>query len=494
MSRREGVADAGDRPIAHGRRGAKTLGRTLALSAVIALVVSGCVAGKDVVEVSPSDQPGAAGKPTRQPVPKPSSPDAPGGPEATLDAFYSQDLTWSECGTFECATILAPLDWATPGAGATTIALERAAATGGSAQGSLLTNPGGPGASGIESLEYLIKPMGDKLRKEFDIIGFDPRGVGQSESVQCLDAKATDEALSKDYPTTPEGLAEMEADAKVYGEACLENTGALLGHVDTQSSARDMDLIRELVGDKALNYLGYSYGVNCQQGPDCPLQGSVDDGLGQIKKLVDRAFDNPLSTQGERRLTSSLAFAGIAVALYDDQSWSYLTQALNAALRKNDGTVLLALADIYNDRNEDGTFASNKTEAFRAIGCADARGNSDPAHMAEQAAKILEVAPTLGEPFGYGALGCKNWPTPVAAIDYDISAPGTPPIVVIGTTDDPATPYEWATALSNTLDSGVLVSWKGEGHTAYGRSNDCIANAVEGFFLTGTAPDDGLQC
>ena len=501
------------------------------------------MAGKDVVDVPTSEQPGATGLPTRQPVPEPASPQDPGGSEATLDAFYSQDLTWSECGTFECATVLAPLDWASPGSGATTVALERAPATGTSVQGSLLTNPGGPGASGIESLEYVIKPMGGKLREDFHIIGFDPRGVGQSQPVQCLDAQATDEALSKDYATTADGLEAMAADAKAYGEACLENTGALLGHVDTQSSARDMDLIRALVGDKKLNYLGYSYGTqlgaayaglfpknvgrlvldgalditldddalsltqaagfegalrnyvaNCQQGRGCPLPGSVDDGLGQIKKLVDRAFDNPLSTQGERRLTSSLAFAGIAVALYDDESWSYLTQALDAALRNNDGTVLLTLADIYNDRNADGTFASNKTEAFRAIGCADARGDSDPAHMAEQAAKILKVAPTLGEPFGYGALGCKDWPTPMAAIDYDISAPGAAPIVVIGTTGDPATPYEWATALSNTLESGVLVSWEGEGHTAYGRSNDCIANAVETFFVTGTAPADGLQC
>lgn len=501
--------------------------RAAAVVAVAGLVLSGCaVAERDVVPVRTDG--GGTG-----------SGDVNGG---ELADFYAQELSWTPCDGFECATIAAPIDWENPGDGQTEVALQRQVATG-DATGSLLINPGGPGGSGIEFLPHAAGMISPSVLKKFHVVAFDPRGVGESDPVQCQDDKTKDAALSKDYPITPEGLAQMEADQIKFGEACLENTGDLLGHVDTQSAAKDMDLIRELVGDEKLNFLGYSYGTqlgaayaglfpenvgrlvldgavditldddesnlqqatgferaarnyveNCQQGAGCPLTGSVDDGMAQIKKLVDNAFDNPLPTTADRRLTQTLAFYGIAVTLYDDQSWPYLTQGLTQAIKENDGTTLLLLADIYNDRNADGTFSSNQFEAIQAVRCLDSRGNSDPEHMAEQAAKILEVAPTLGESFGYGALGCKNWPVPEVETNYDIAAPGADPILVIGTTSDPATPYEWSQALAKTLDSGVLLTWEGDGHTAYGRSNECIANEVDAYLLDGKVPDEGTIC
>lgn len=505
---------------------ARRVRRAAAAIAVTGLVLAGCsVAEKDVVEVPTAGE---------------SSGSEQVAPE--LEPFYGQELAWSECGNFECATVTAPIDWDNPEDGNTEVALQRKQASG-EAQGSLLINPGGPGGSGIEFLPAAVGMISPAVLDEFNIIGFDPRGVGESDPVQCQDDKAKDLALSKDYPTTPEGLKQMEADQIAFGEACLENTGALLGHVGTQSAAKDMDVIRALVGDEKLNYLGYSYGTqlgaayaglfpdkvgrlvldgavditldedasnleqaigferaarnyveDCQGGADCPLTGSVDDGLAQIKTLVDNAFDNPFPTDGERRLTQTLAFYGIAVTLYDDQSWRFLTQGLSQALESNDGSTLMILADIYNDRNADGTYASNQNEAIQAIRCLDNRGNSDPEHMAEQAEKILEAAPTLGESFGYGALGCKNWPVPEVETTYDISAPGAAPILVIGTTSDPATPYEWSEALTETLDSATLLTWEGEGHTAYGRSNACIADEVDAYLLEGVVPAEGTSC
>ncbi len=504
--------------------------RAAAVVAVAGLVLSGCaVAEKNTVDV-PADggKTGAA------------SPGEEVGPEVA--DFYDQDLNWEECEGFECATIAAPIDWENPGDGQTEVALSRKVSAG-DATGSLLINPGGPGGSGIEFLPPAVGMISESVQEQFHILAFDPRGVGESSPVECQDDKAKDEALSKDYPTTPDGLAQMEADQVKFGDACLESTGALLGHVDTQSAAKDMDLIRALVGDEKLNYLGYSYGTqlgaayaglfpenvgrlvldgavditldddesnlqqaigferaarnyveNCQQGANCPLTGSADDGMAQIKKLVDNAFDNPLPAAGDRRLTQTLAFYGIAVTLYDDQSWPYLTMGLSEAINENKGDTLLMLADIYNDRNADGTFSSNQHEAIQSIRCLDSRGNSDPEHMAKEAEKILEVAPTLGESFGYGALGCKNWPVPEVETNYEISAPGADPILVIGTTNDPATPFEWSEAMAKTLDSAVLLTWEGEGHTAYGRSNECIADEVDAYLLEGTVPAEGTTC
>ena len=317
----------------------------------------------------------------------------------------------------------------------------------------------------------------------------------------------------------------------------------LLGHVDTRSAARDLDVLRAALGDETLSYLGFSYGTllgatyaglfpetvgrmvldgavdptleraelglgqaigfegalrayveDCLAGDDCPLTGSVDQALQQVSGLVDQARRSPLRTESGRALTGSLAFTGVAVALYDEEFWPPLTQALTAALRQDDGTILLALADLYNDRNEDGTFASNSMEAFIAVSCLDSVESPDPAEMRATAAELAEAAPTVGRFFGYNGVVCASWPHPPVGEVGPITAEGAPPIVVIGTTNDPATPYVWAEGLAEQLSSGVLLTYEGEGHTAYGRSNDCIAAAVDAYLLEGTVPADGTRC
>ena len=463
-----------------------------------------------------------------------------------LADYYNQQLEWSSCDAGECATAKVPLDYADPTGDSIDIALARSQASGDDKLGSLLLNPGGPGASGIDFLDQAKGMVSKDVQKKYDLVSFDPRGVQRSTPVTCVDDAKLDELLAfdPDYSTD----AGIQHVIDVYGDlgaACLENTGPVLGHVDTVSAARDLDILRAALGDDQLHYLGFSYGTelgatyaalfpttvgrmvldgalpptlssfeaskgqaagfegalrayiaDCQAGSDCPLTGSVEDGLHQVRRLLDRARVNPLPTNTDRELTSSLAFYGIALPLYSQQSWTYLTQGLDAAIRKGDGSVLLQLADIYSDREADGTYSTNGTVAFNAINCVDTPRDPEPDFdvMRDEAAQIEEVAPTVGSFFGYGDTICAKWPVPAAAELPDYTAAGAPPIVVVGTTNDPATPYQWAEQLADLLDSGVLLSYEGEGHTAYGSSNDCIADAVDTYLLGGDAPAAGTRC
>jgi pimeloyl-ACP methyl ester carboxylesterase len=466
-----------------------------------------------------------------------------GAPEGFED-LYRQSVTWTDCDDdFECATIKAPLSWHDASAGTIELALKQHRATG-DRLGALLINPGGPGGSGVDWVTYAWPTFGERVREAYDVVGFDPRGVGASTPVKCFDDARKDAALAKDFDTdTDAGLAAMAEENAAWGAACEENTGELLANVDTQSAARDMDLMRAVLGEDKLNYLGFSYGTqlgatyaglfpdrvgamvldgaiditldadqtsagqaagfeqalrnyvaDCQGGSTCPLTGDVDHGMRQIRQVLDRAFTDPYPTTGNRRVTRNLAFYGVAVTLYDQDSWPALTEALTEVITQGTGNALLYLADFYNDRQDDGTFATNSAEAFRAVGCLDARGTTDVAEMRAQLADIEKDAPTVGSFFGFSGLTCADWPVPVVAQEFDLHAAGAPPIVVVGTTRDPATPYAWAQALARTLDSGVLVTYDGEGHTAYARSNDCVLDAVDDYLVDGTVPQDGLQC
>lgn len=512
----------------------RTVAPVFAIGIVVALVgalLVGCsTPGKVQSPVESAAAPGSA------------QPSGGGAPEG-FDRYYEQDLEWSDCGQgFQCATAQAPLSWDDPESDPIELALKRKPAEGDKI-GSLLVNPGGPGGSGVDFVEGAVDMFGEPLRKAFDIVGFDPRGVKASTPVTCFDDARKDEALSKDFPPGEEGFDARADEVRAMGEACAENTGELLGHVDTQSAARDMDMLRAALGDTKLNYLGYSYGTqlgavyaglfperagrlvldggidttltadetsagqavgfenalrayvtDCLAGDSCPLNGSVEDGMRQVRGVLDAAYERPFPTSSDREVTQTLAFYGVAVTLYDEQSWPVLTQALDEVINQGTGDVLLYLADFYNDRNNDGSFNTNSTEAFRAVNCLDARGSEDVDTMLAEADEIEEAAPTMGEFFAYGGLSCVDWPYPVAEQEYDLSAAGAPPILVVGTTNDPATPYVWSEGLAETLESGVLLTYEGEGHTAYGRSNKCIANAVESYLIDGKVPEEGKTC
>lgn len=467
-------------------------------------------------------------------------------PAAELADFYEQELSWTDCAAgADCARLTVPLDYSDPDRASIELAVMRRAADAPDPVGSLVLNPGGPGGSGIELVSAADFMFGDGLLAGFDVVGFDPRGVGESDAVTCLDDAEIDERRSAVYDTdTDEGLAEFVAAQEAFAAACQENTGELLGYVDTVSAARDMDVLRHVLGDPQLMYLGYSYGTSlgavyadlfpenvgrlvldggldpaldivelnhgqaqgfehairayaedCLAGPDCPLSGDVDDAVGQISQLFEKTGEQPLDTGTDRELTLGLLVSGLLLPLYEDQYWMLLTSALEAAMNQGDGSQFLFLADLMAQREADGSYTGNLQEANPAINCLDYPVvNTEIEQMRAEAEALEDLAPTFGSLFGFDEVGCSVWPHPSEAERGPISAPGAAPILVIGTTGDPATPYEWSVSLAEQLDSGVLVTYEGEGHTAYGRSNACIGDAVEGYLLRGEVPEDGLTC
>lgn len=471
------------------------------------------------------------------------APDTKGVAEDLLP-FYSQELTWTECGTgFDCTDVTAPLDWENPAAGDITLAVVRHRAEG-TPVGSLLTNPGGPGASGVDLvLNNLGFAVGADLIENFDVIGFDPRGVGDSTAVTCYDAPEMDDYLYG-IPAAARGTAEWEAELldahKSFAEACDANSGGILPYITTVNAARDMDLIRAVLGDKQLNYLGYSYGTflgatyaklypekagrlvldgaidpavpglevgatqalgfesalraymqSCLDSGECPFAGTVDEAMADLGALLASVDRTPLQSGDGRLMGADTLLTGIIAALYSQDNWRFLTQALDEALQ-GDPTSAFLLADFYNSR-EDGVYIDNSTEAFRAYNCMDYPVEDDPAAEAAIDAKIAEGAPTIA-PYWSGPDSCEVWPYPPTGTRGEITAEGAGPILVIGTTNDPATPYEWSESLADQLEEGVLITRVGEGHTGYNKGNICVDDAVEAFLLDDVVPEDGLRC
>ncbi|WP_146364220.1 alpha/beta hydrolase [Arthrobacter yangruifuii] len=461
-----------------------------------------------------------------------------------LQEFYGQEVTWTECnGDFRCATITVPMDYADPDAGTVELAAILAESDK-DAEGTILINPGGPGGSGYDHVsKYLENVTSDRLRENFNILGFDPRGVGRSTPVRCLDDAEMDEARAEYFdPGTPEGLAASRISAKEFADACAAETGELLGFVDTASAARDLDILRAVVGDEKLNYLGFSYGTylgatyaelfpektgrlvldgaldpastneevtlgqaaafekairayveDCVTGSNCPLEGSADEGVETLQALLASVEASPMTAADGRVVTVSTFVSGFIVPLYDDRNWPVLSQALKPAL-EGDPTLMLRLADLSADRAQDGTYQSNSTEAFNAVNCLDYPMVSDDAQMAADARDLQAASPTIGRYLAYGGITCEAWPYAPVNAPHAIKAAGAADMLVIGTTGDPATPYEWSQALAAELESAVLVTWEGEGHTAYGRGSRCIEDVVDNYFVDGTVPEDNTVC
>jgi len=452
--------------------------------------------------------------------------------ERALDPFYSQVLRWKDCGDgLQCTTATAPLDWTEPGAGDIDLALVRHPATGGKRVGSLLLNPGGPGGSGYDFVKDSLDYATDKkLQAGFDIVGFDPRGVGRSSAVACYQPDQMDEylyGLTTAARGTDAWIKELESAAADFGSACAENTGALLGQVDTESAARDLDLLRAVLGDKKLNYLGYSYGTflgatyaelfpdnvgrlaldgaldpstsnfdvtrvqaqgfesalraylaDCLSTSKCPFTGTVEKSMKTIGALLASVDASPIAAEDGRELGSNALLTAIIYPLYQSTAWTYLSDMFESVL-SGKADYAFQFADQYNGRNTDGTYADNSTEAFMAINCVDYGYDDDPAAMRAQAAQIEAAAPTIGKYMTFGDIGCANWPQSFAGERGEIRAEGAAPILVVGTTNDPATPYVWAKNLAAQLESGHLATYEGEGHTAYNKSNDCVNNVVD---------------
>ncbi len=505
--------------------------RVLLVAAGLALLVplSGCV----TLFIPP--QPERTSQPTDEKV------------DDALVPYYSQVLTWSKCeGSFQCATATAPLDWSDPARDSIHLALIRSVATG-SRLGSLLVNPGGPGGSGYDfirdSLSYAVD---SRLAERYDIVGFDPRGVNRSSAVSCYDDPSELDAFLFDIPPDRHGtealIDDIEQAYADFGQACLEHTGELLGYVDTISAAHDLDLLRAILGDAKLNYLGYSYGTflgatyaglypektgrlvldgaidpattdfdvtatqakgfedaaraylaDCLTGSRCPFRGTVDAGMARIRTLLDRLDASPLRASDGRMLGSDTMFTAIILPLYSQSNWPYLSDLFTDVFQ-GAADYAFQLADAYNGRNPDGTYEDNSTEAFIAINCLDYVSSSTRETLEAEAAELARIAPTFGPQMSYGGTSCNQWPFPATRVREAIRAPGSAPILVVGTTNDPATPYQWSVNLAAQLESGHLVTYHGEGHTAYNKSNSCVNNAVDDFFIDGKVPARDPDC
>lgn len=463
---------------------------------------------------------------------------------AELENYYTQVVTWTSCsGGFQCAEVEVPMDYAKPADAKIKLSVIRLPASG-KRLGAMLINPGGPGASGVDMAENGAKSyFSQKLRAAYDIVGFDPRGVQRSDPVKCLNDAQMDAARQESFDMSDDADYKLaEAATKAETELCVKNTGSVLEHVDTESSARDMDILRAIVGDPKLNYMGFSYGTklgatyaglfpsrvgkfsldgaldptlsidevsmgqaegfetairswakNCLTTKDCPISGTVDEGLAKIRELNDVYWKTPQQTPSGRVVTGEEFTNSLAFAMYSTDLWDSLSQALTMAFA-GDASGMLAMADYSADRDSDGKYSSNTAAAFTAINCLDYPMNSDLTFMRSEAAALEKASPTFGKLLGYSGLTCKYWPVQATEKPAAISAAGAGPILVIGTTRDPATPYKWAQALAEQLDSGVLVTWDGDGHTAYGRANDCLTSAVDNYFVDGTVPAAGTTC
>jgi len=472
--------------------------------------------------------------------------DSPAEPDA-FSYYFEQPVVWKDCDFgAQCTTIRAPLDWGDlEGFRDIELALVRHSAQG-VAQGSLFVNPGGPGASGFDFVaESPQTAAGPALREAFDLVGWDPRGVNRSSAVSCakndsdLDYFFFGELASE--PGTPEWEAELLAESIRFGQECQEHTGELLEFIDTMSTVRDLDLLRHLLGDEQLNYLGYSYGTLigalyietfpervgrmvldgpvdpaasqfdlvlnqhrgfenaliaylefCDSAGFCPFPGSLTSRLERVSALYDRLGAEPLTHSDGRVLDDSMFRTAMVTTLYSQQNWSFLTQ-LFVEVSQNQTDTAMFLVDFYFDR-VNGEYQDNSMEAFIAINCLDYPVESNKEVIADQARQLREAAPYTARPKGFGDLVCQNWPHPPRLEKGPVRGVGANPVVILGTTGDPATPYNWAVSLAEQLENASLLTFVGEGHLAYRNNNPCINNPVDAYFLTGVVPPDGLRC
>lgn len=491
---------------------------------------------------------GGSGDPEPQPLaPFPSSssatsPNSGGAPRGLAD-FYDQELDWEECRDgASCAKVEVPLDYAKPAGRTIEIAVIRIAAGDDNKVGSLLVNPGGPGASGIGYAASASLYFGEPITNSFDIIGFDPRGVGQSSPVDCLTDDELDEFIAAD-PDPDERSERLEADAlmRQFGRGCLARSGDLARYVSTGEAARDLDIIRGVLDQPKLLYFGASYGTflgatyadlfpervgrmvfdgaidptvpfvqfnltqaksfekairayvgYCTQTDGCALKGSIDDGVGRIQDFLRDVDEQPLPTSGDRELTQGLAVLGLWAPLYNRDFWGVLDAALADAL-EGDGTRLLALADAYVSRGPDG-YIDNSMEALYSVNCLDRDQWIEPRQVRRVEKRFVREAPTFGRIMAYGMTACGSWAVHSGNRPGALRAEGSDPILVVGTSRDPATPLVWAEGLVEQLDNAVLVRRDGDGHTGYNAGNDCVDGAVESYLVSGKVPESTVDC
>ncbi|MFD5409835.1 alpha/beta hydrolase [Streptomyces nojiriensis] len=509
---------------------------------------------------------GAAPAPTPTPTPTP----VPTGGDDPLARFHAQRLRWGACpekpvpAEMRCAVAEVPLDYAAPGKGTVKVALGRLPATDPDRRiGSLLINFGGPGAPGLAGLAADPKAFAD-LGERYDLIGFDPRGVGHSDPVSCGGAGDTAGDANADTATA---LAALRDDVK----RCELNSGPVLAHMGTVDVARDMDVLRRLLGDDKLNFLGFSYGsrlgaayaalfprdtgrmvldgvdtlteplmeqalvsargqqraldnflASCARQSDCVYGTNTRTAREKVAALVERADTEPLVGDDGTEVGGLVIVLAIGQALYSPSTWPALAKALAQAEREHDPAGLLALLGLGTEPTDptdptdptappdptdpaqaggsDPVPADNLAAALAAVNCADDPDRSieklTPAALEkeidERAQEFLKVSRVFGVPQLLSVLTCYGRP---AGTDFirEIDHPGAPPMLLVGTRGDPATPYEWTEETAERLGSAVIVDHKGDGHTGYSTSR-CVQEYVDDFLIHGRLPSGTRSC
>ncbi|MFE7709945.1 alpha/beta hydrolase [Streptomyces sp. NPDC057486] len=463
-------------------------------------------------------------------------------------SLTSQRPDWNRCkapegGTapgvdWRCATVKVPLNYAKPDGGTIGIALIRKEARDKSRRlGSMLFNFGGPGGSGVSILPRAAGSYG-KLNARYDLVSFDPRGVAASAGVNCRTDREQEDANRK-VDMTPDTAAEEAAfmkDGADFGAGCARRSGKVLPYVGTTNAARDLDLIRQVLGDRKMTYFGISYGTelggtyahlfpqnvgrtvldavvdptadtigharNQTTGFQRALENYFKDrgqdpkaGTRRIARMLERIDRKPLPTGSGRELNEAMAVTGIVLPLYSRSSWPVLTNALDEAEKQGTGNLLLQLADQYNGRDEKGHY-DTQNHSQRAISCADSSLRPTVAEARALLPEFRKLSPVFGPFLAWDTAGwCSDWPVKGELETPEASAPGAGPILVIGTTGDPATPYEGAQRMADELGRGVgiMLTNKGEGHGSYGVSS-CVTSTVDAYFLDGKIPADGRTC
>ena len=445
--------------------------------------------------------------------------------------FTPDPLEWDECGGVECSTLAVPLDYEDPDGDQIELYIVRTPASG-KRIGALFVNPGGPGASAAEIAEYLVLSLPEEGTDHFDIVGVDPRGVGGSTAIACGMSPAELYGVDGTFEDAEDKAAYLDV-SEEYVEDCEEKYGDVLPHLGTADVARDMDAVRAAMGDEQLSYLGYSYGTvigqvyadlfpdrvrsmvldgvvelgptglesadeqaagfetalarfaqYCDAAEGCGTAGNTLEAVEDVLRLAEEPGGIPVDGDAGK-VGPGEANLGISYALYSQSLWRTLGDALLDAL-DGDGGSLLELAEDYHDI---GAF-----EIYFAVNCLDfAWPVGDPDAVFAQGKATAQESPHFGEALVNDYVRCAMWPTPSVPLE-PVTAPGTPPILVVSTTGDPATPYESGVAVADRLESGVLVTNEGDGHGVVANGKPCIDDLVAAYLVENVVPDDGYTC
>jgi pimeloyl-ACP methyl ester carboxylesterase len=498
------------------------------------------------------------------------SPNSPTGSGAAvpvgLDKYYTQKLSWGSCASFspssddkaaysisgtpfECAHLQVPLDYSQQnGQDAQLAVLRVKAADQAHRIGSLLVNPGGPGASGTETAASLaLQLKGAPLLARFDLVGFDPRGIGASTpTLQCFTPAERDaDRLDVEVDNSPAGVAKQERKNRNYDAKCLQHSGkALLANSGTRDVVKDMDILRAALGDQKLTYLGYSYGTRlgytyaeafpqnvralildgaldpnqglvdrevaqaagfqnafnafgvwCTKQPQCPLGTNPDPAAltSAFKKLALPVINKPIPLLDGRKMSYNDVMTGTIQALYSPQLWKRLMTGLQG-LPTGEGRVLMYLADQYQERQQDGSYELT-LDAFTSIGCVDDKPVTDPNTVLEASKRALAAAPFEDSDTGPDPARdpCAFWPVPNTSQPHQPHVTGLPQVMVISVTGDPATPYQAGVNLAKALNARLLTA-VGTQHTVALQGTKCVDDIVTNYLVNLVLPPEGTRC